>query len=221
MRILIVEDDSLLRDGIAVGLQMAGFSPDAVACCADAEAAMRGSDYEAVVLDVMLPDGSGLDFLAERRRMSDATPILLLTARDQIPDRIAGLDAGADDYLGKPFDLDELAARLRALLRRRAGRTSVLLQWEDVILDPASLSVSRAGRDVQLTRREFTILRALMERPGVVLGKAALEEVIYGWQEGAESNTVEVHVHNLRGKLGPGIVQTVRGIGYRVGGERP
>lgn len=221
MRILIVEDDPLLRDGLAVGLEMAGFSPDAVDCCADAEAAMRGSDYEAVVLDVMLPDGSGLDFLAQRRRLSDATPILLLTARDQISDRIAGLDAGADDYLGKPFDLDELAARLRALLRRRAGRTSVMLQWEDVVLDPASLSVTRAGRDVPLTRREFTILRALMERPGAVLGKASLEEVIYGWQEGAESNAVEVHVHNLRGKLGPGVVQTVRGIGYRVGAERP
>ncbi|HSP25228.1 MAG TPA: response regulator transcription factor [Saliniramus sp.] len=221
MRILIVEDDPILRDGLAVGLGLAGFSPDAVASCADADAAMRGSDYEALVLDVMLPDGSGLDFLAERRRRSDVTPILLLTARDRIPDRIAGLDAGADDYLGKPFDLDELAARLRALLRRRAGRASTTLQWHDVVLDPATLSVTRSGRDVPLTRREFTILRALLERPGAVLGRAALEEAIYGWQEGVESNTVEVHVHHLRGKLGPGVVQTVRGIGYRIGGERP
>ncbi len=220
MRVLIVEDDPILRDGLTVGLKLAGFSPDAVACCADADTAMRGSDYEAVVLDVMLPDGSGLDFLQQRRKADDPTPILLLTARDQVSDRIAGLDAGADDYLGKPFDLDELAARLRALLRRGAGRASATLHWEDLTLDPASLAVTRAGRTLSLTRREFTILRVLMERPGAVIGKAALEDAIYGWQEGVESNTVEVHVHNLRSKIGPGVVETVRGIGYRIGGER-
>lgn len=221
MRILVVEDDPILRDGLAVGLKLAGFSPDAVACIADADAAMRTFAYEAVVLDVMLPDGSGVDFLADRRRADDRTPILLLTARDQTGDRIAGLDAGADDYLGKPFDLDELAARLRALVRRNAGRAAATLQWRDIVLDPATLGVTRAGRAVSLTRREFTILRALMERPGAILAKPALEEAIYGWQEGVESNTVEVHVHHLRNKIGPGVVQTVRGIGYRIGGEQP
>jgi two-component system response regulator QseB len=221
MRVLIVEDDPILRDGLSVGLKLAGFSPDAVDCCTDADAAMRATDYEAVVLDVMLPDGSGLDFLAARRCDADLTPILLLTARDQIEDRIAGLDAGADDYLGKPFDLDELAARLRALLRRGAGRARATLHWGEIMLDPASISVTRGGKPIGLTRREFTILRALMERPGMVISKGALEEAIYGWQEGVESNTVEVHIHNLRSKIGPGVVQTVRGIGYRIGGEQP
>lgn len=221
MRILIVEDDPILRDGLTVGLRLAGFSPDAVSTCADADAALGASDYEAVVLDIMLPDGSGIDLLAQRRRQHDATPILLLTARDQIVDRIAGLDAGADDYLGKPFDLEELAARLRAILRRGSGRASATLQWQDVVLDPATFSVTRNLAPINLTRREFSILRTLMERPGAVIAKAALEEAIYGWQEGVESNAVEVHVHHLRSKLGPGIVQTVRGLGYRVGGEQP
>jgi two-component system, OmpR family, response regulator QseB len=220
MRILIVEDDPMLLDGLSVGLRLAGFIPDAVTTCADADAALRTSDYEAVVLDIMLPDGSGIDLLARRRRERDTTPILLLTARDQVGDRIAGLDAGADDYLGKPFDLDELAARLRAIQRRGSGRARSTLCWRDIVLDPAMLSVTRAEKPVALTRREFTILRLLMERPGAVIPRMALEEAIYGWQEGVESNAVEVHIHNLRGKLGSGIVQTVRGIGYRVGAEQ-
>lgn len=221
MRILIVEDDPTLRDGLTVGLRLAGFSPDAVSTCADADAALRASDYEAVVLDIMLPDGSGVDLLAQRRRERDATPIMLLTARDQVGDRIAGLDAGADDYMGKPFDLDELAARLRAIQRRGSGRASATLRWHDVVIDPATHSVTRDDRPVTLTRREFTILRLLMEHPGAVIARTALEEAIYGWQEGVESNAVEVHIHHLRAKLGPGIVHTVRGIGYRVGGEQP
>ncbi|HWK64350.1 MAG TPA: response regulator transcription factor [Rhizobiaceae bacterium] len=221
MRVLVVEDDPILSDGLSVGLRMAGFSPDAVGCIADAETAMRASAYEAVVLDVMLPDGSGIDFLATRRQANDRTPFLILTARDRIPERIEGLDAGADDYLGKPFDLDELAARLRALVRRNAGRATSALTWNDIVLDPATLAVSRAGKEIPLTRREFTILRALMERPGTVLTKPALEETIYGWQEGVESNAVEVHVHHLRSKIGHGVVQTVRGLGYRIGGELP
>jgi two-component system, OmpR family, response regulator QseB len=171
--------------------------------------------------DPILLDGSGIGLLAQRRRERDTTPILLLTARDQVGDRIAGLDAGADDYLGKPFDLDELAARLRAIQRRGSGRARSTLCWQDVVLDPAMLSVTRAEKPIALTRREFTILRLLMERPGAVIARTALEEAIYGWQEGVESNAVEVHIHNLRAKLGAGVVQTVRGIGYRVGGERP
>ncbi len=213
-----MKDDSILRDGLTVGLKLAGFNPDAVDCYADAEVAMRANAYEAVILDVMLPDGSGLDLLAARRQEADTTPVLLLTARDQVSDRIAGLDSGADDYLGKPFDLDEVAARLRALLRRRAGRASAQLCWQDIALDPASFTVTRGGKPVALTRREFALLRVLMERPGRVVSKSTLEEALYGWQEGVESNTVEVHVHNLRAKIGPDVVQTVRVLGYRVGG---
>lgn len=221
MRVLVVEDDEVLLNGLQVGLGLSGFSIETVSTCADAAAALHASSFDAVVLDLMLPDGSGLDVLGEMRGRDASEPVLLLTARDAVSDRIAGLDAGADDYLGKPFDLDELAARLRALIRRKGGRARSTLQWQDVILDPATLTVSRAGRAVTLTRREFTILRALMERPGAILAKSALEEAIYGWQEGVESNTVEVHVHNLRGKLGAGVVETVRGLGYRVGGEQP
>lgn len=221
MRVLVVEDDEVLLNGLQVGLGLSGFSIETVSTCADAAAALHASSFDAVVLDLMLPDGSGLDVLGEMRGRDASEPVLLLTARDAVSDRIAGLDAGADDYLGKPFDLDELAARLRALIRRKGGRARSTLQWQDVILDPATLTVSRAGRAVTLTRREFTILRALMERPGAILAKSALEEAIYGWQEGVESNAVEVHVHNLRGKLGAGVVETVRGLGYRVGGEQP
>jgi two-component system response regulator QseB len=133
-----------------------------------------------------------------------------------VSDRIAGLDAGADDYLGKPFDLDEVAARLRALLRRAGGHAAATLQWRDIVLDPASMGVTRGGESVQLSRREFSILRALVDRPGQILSKPQLEERLYGWQEGIESNAIEVHIHNLRAKLGPGIVETVRGVGYRL-----
>ncbi|WP_458759186.1 response regulator [Afipia sp. TerB] len=216
MRVLVVEDDAVLMDGLQAGLQMAGFTVEAVSSCADASAALDGSIFDAVVLDLMLPDGSGLDVLCQLRGRRSTIPVLLLTARDSVPDRIAGLDAGADDYLGKPFDLDELAARLRALARRAGGHATATLHWRDVVLDPASMSVSRGDEPVRLSRREFSILRALMDRPGQILSKAQLEERLYGWQEEIESNTIEVHVHHLRNKLGPGVVETVRGVGYRL-----
>ncbi len=143
-------------------------------------------------------------------------PVLLLTARDSVPDRIAGLDAGADDYLGKPFDLDEVGARLRAMVRRSGGHAAATLQWRDIVLDPASMGATRGGQPVRLSRREFSILRALIDRPGQILSRSQLEERLYGWQEEIESNAIEVHIHNLRAKLGPGIVETVRGVGYRM-----
>ncbi|WP_367718673.1 response regulator transcription factor [Nitratireductor sp. GISD-1A_MAKvit] len=216
MRLLVVEDDPLLLDGLTVGLGLAGFAVDAVASCEDAFAALDTQSYDGVVLDLMLPDGSGLDVLSSLRGRGDATPVLLLTARDQIPDRIAGLDAGADDYVGKPFDLDELAARVRAAVRRGKGRPSATLAWAGVTLDPASQTVARNGELVNLTRREFALLAALMERPASILSKPALEETIYGWQEEVESNAVEVHIHKLRSKLGAGFIRTVRGVGYRL-----
>jgi DNA-binding response OmpR family regulator len=166
----------------------------------------------------MLPDGSGLDILKTMRRGRDETPVLLLTARDQVPERIAGLDAGADDYVGKPFDLHELAARVRAVARRGAGRANALLEWRGVELDPAEMSVLRHGEPVRLTRREFSILRALMERPTATFSKSSLEEALYGWQEEVESNAVEVHIHHLRSKLGSDYIETVRGVGYRLAG---
>ena len=218
MRILVVEDDAILLDGLSVGLGLAGFTVDAVASCGDAEAALAVQNYNAVVLDLMLPDGSGLDILKSMRQARDETPVLLLTARDQVAERIAGLDAGADDYVGKPFDLHELAARVRAIARRGSGRASATLEWQGVELDPAEMSVQFKGAPLRLTRREFSILRTLMERPTATISKSSLEEALYGWQEEVESNAVEVHIHHLRSKLGSSFIETVRGVGYRLAG---
>ncbi|MEI4485215.1 response regulator [Frigidibacter sp. MR17.14] len=216
MRLLIVEDDPLLRDGLVVGLRLAGFSPEAVETCADATAALRDGKFEGMVLDLMLPDGSGLDLLASLRRLGSPLPVLVLTANDGTDQKVAGLDAGADDYLGKPFDLSELSARLRAILRRAEGRATPLIGWNGLVLDPARMDGRLGDRALRFSRHEFTILRALIERPGTILSKSDLEERLYGWQEDVESNTVEVHVHKLRNKLGAGFIETVRGVGYRL-----
>jgi len=217
MRILVVEDDPVLSDGLRAGLCMAGATLDIVESCADGRAALASSEFDALVLDLMLPDGSGLDLLADMRARGDRTPVLLLTALDETTDRIRGLDAGADDYLGKPFDLDELGARLRAISRRQNGRASPLLSCNGIILDPATMTAVAHGETVSLSRREFAVLHALMERPGVLRSRDALEARLYGWQEEIESNTVEVHIHKLRAKLGRQVIETVRGIGYRIG----
>lgn len=216
MRILVVEDDMLLLDGLKVGLGLHGFTVDAVASCSDAHAALATAEFDALVLDLMLPDGSGLDVLRELRRRQNVTPVLLLTAKDTVTDRIGGLDSGADDYLGKPFDLDEVAARLRAISRRAAGRATPVLTWNGIELDPGHRTVAVAGRPVSLSRREFSILEALMIHPGAVLSKDQLADRLYGWQEDVESNTVEVHIHHLRDKVGRDTIETVRGLGYRL-----
>jgi two-component system, OmpR family, response regulator QseB len=216
MRLLIVEDDPILSDGLAVGLGLSGFTCDAVGTLADARAALEDHDFSAVVLDIMLPDGAGTDLLAQMRAAGNRLPVLLLTARDRVRDRVEGLDAGADDYLGKPCDLDELAARLRAMLRRGQGRATATVAWRDLVLDPAAMTVTRGPEVLRLSRREFSILHALVERPGRILSRAQLEERLYGWQEDVESNAVEVHIHHLRAKLGRDAIQTVRGVGYRV-----
>ncbi len=221
MRVLIVEDDETLADGLSVGLRLQGFTPELVTNCADAREALAQGGFSAVVLDVMLPDGSGLDLLAGLRAGGDRVPVLLLTALDQVRDRIGGLDVGADDYLGKPFDLGEVNARLRAIIRRAEGRASALLEWNGLWLDPARMSGKMAGRELRFSRREFAVLRALIETPGVIVEKDRLEERLYGWQEGVESNAVEVHVHKLRAKLGAGFIETVRGVGYRLAAARP
>lgn len=219
MRILIVEDDDVLRDGLVVGLSLAGFTSEAVATRAEAEAALEAGGFSGMVLDLMLPDGSGLDLLARLRARGSTLPVLMLTARDRPHERVAGLDGGADDYLGKPFDLEELAARLRAILRRAEGRADGRIAWNGLVLDPAKMEGEIDGEVQTFSPKEFAILRALLERPGAVLGKSALEERLYGWQEGVESNTVEVHIHRLRAKLGAGFIETVRGAGYRLAPE--
>ncbi|WP_262271486.1 response regulator [Microvirga yunnanensis] len=216
MRILVVDDDEVLLDGLRVGLGLHGYMVDGMACCGDARTALETAEFDAVVLDLMLPDGSGLDVLRELRRRHDTTPVLLLTARDTVADRISGLDSGADDYLGKPFDLDEVAARLRAIARRASGRAAPVMAWNGIVLDPGRRTVEVDGRAVGLSRREFAILEALMARPGAVLSKDQLADRLYGWQDDVESNAVEVHVHHLRAKIGRDAVETVRGLGYRL-----
>jgi len=216
MRILVVEDDAMLLDGLKVGLGLHGFTVDAVASCGDARAALATAEFDAVVLDLMLPDGSGLNILRDLRRRQNATPVLLLTAKDTVADRIGGLDTGADDYLGKPFDLDEVAARLRAISRRASGRATPTLAWNGIELDPGRRTVEVDGTPVSLSRREFSILEALMRHPGTVLSKDQLADRLYGWEEDVESNAVEVHVHHLRVKIGRDAIETVRGLGYRL-----
>ncbi|WP_439543465.1 response regulator [Hyphomicrobium sp.] len=215
MRVLVVEDDAVLQNGLTVGLGIHGISADAVGTCADALAALATTTFDGVVLDVMLPDGSGFDVLRELRQRNDTVPVLLLTARDSVADRIRGLDDGADDYLGKPFDLDEVAARLRALRRRAVGRATPVIVWHDIELDAERRSATKSGQVLNLSRREFAILLALVERPGIIHSKGDLETSLYGWQEEIESNAVEVHIHHLRAKIGRDRIETVRGVGYR------
>lgn len=216
MKILLVEDDRLLGDGIRAGLRQAGFAVDWVQDGRAAELALAGETYDAVVLDLGLPRLSGMEVLARARAARNAVPVLVLTARDTVPDRIAGLDAGADDYLVKPFDLGELQARLRALIRRGRSQAEPLLEHGALRLDPAARSVSWEGRPVALSAREFAVLHALLANAGRVLSKAQLEEKLYGWGEEIESNAVEVFVHHLRRKLAPELIRTVRGVGYMI-----
>ncbi len=216
MRILLVEDDRLLGDGIRAGLLQAGFAVDWAQDGRAAELALAGEAYDAVVLDLGLPRLSGMEVLARLRAARNAVPVLILTARDTVPDRIAGLDAGADDYLVKPFDLGELQARLRALIRRAGSQAEPVLSHGELRLDPAARSVSWQSRPVELSAREFAVLHALLLNAGRVLSKSQLEEKLYGWGEEIESNAVEVFVHHLRRKLSPELIRTVRGVGYMI-----
>jgi two-component system OmpR family response regulator/two-component system response regulator QseB len=214
MRILLAEDDPLLGDGLKAGLRQLGFQVDWVRDGEAAERELRAQSYEAAVLDLGLPRKDGLDVLAAIRRSGVAVPVLVLTARDAVPDRIRGLNIGADDYVVKPVDLHELAARLRALVRRSHGRPQERLTAQNVVLEPAARAVHKAGTPVSLSTREFDLLQALMLHAGQVLSREQLEQHLYSWGQEVESNAVEVHIHNLRRKLGAGLVQTVRGVGY-------
>ncbi|RZI44532.1 response regulator [Herbaspirillum sp. HC18] len=214
MRILLAEDDPLLGDGLRAGLRQLGFQVDWVRDGQAAEHELRGEPYAAAVLDLGLPRKDGLDVLAAVRRAHVSIPVLVLTARDAVPDRIRGLDVGADDYVIKPVDLHELAARLRALVRRAHGQPQEVLRAQDIALDPASRTASKSGEPVALSTREFDLLHALMLNAGQVLSREQLEQHLYSWGQEVESNAVEVHVHNLRRKLGSGLIRTVRGVGY-------
>jgi two-component system response regulator QseB len=216
MRLLLVEDDTMIGDSIRQGLRQDGFAVDWVQDGEAAELALRTTEYALILLDLGLPQKSGLEVLRTLRRTGNPIPVLILTARDAVADRVRGLDDGADDYLVKPFALDELAARIRALLRRHSGRADPLITYGDLILNPATHQVTWRGQDVALSGREFAVLQALLERPGAVLSRVQLEERLYGWEEEVASNAVEVHIHHLRHKLDPALIRTIRGVGYMV-----
>ena len=216
MRVLLVEDDPMIGKSVQQGLRQDGYAVDWLRDGEAAELALATTPYEMLLLDLGLPRGSGLELLARLRGSDNRIPVLVITARDSVADRIAGLDTGADDYLVKPFDLDELAARMRAVVRRHAGRADPVIVLGDLRMNPATHELTRSGQPVPLSAREFALLQALLEQPGVPLSRARLEERIYGWGEEIESNAVEVHIHSLRRKLGAERIRNIRGVGYLV-----
>jgi two-component system OmpR family response regulator/two-component system response regulator QseB len=222
MRLLLVEDDRMIGDSLRQALRLEGHAVDWVYDLAAARASVDTEHFDLVLLDLGLPPApgavvqptAGLVLLQALRARGDATPVIVLTARDALGERVSGLDAGADDYLVKPFELDELLARMRAVVRRHAGRAAPALEYGGLRLDPATREVTLEGRPVLLSAREFAVLEALMQRPGAVLSRAQLEDRLYGWGGAVESNAVSVYVHQLRKKLGPGVIQSMRGVGY-------
>ena len=216
MRILLAEDDELLGSGLRAGLGQRGFQVDWVRDGQVAERELLSQQHQAAILDIGLPRQDGLAVLKTVRARGVDTPVLVLTARDAVAHRIEGLNLGADDYVVKPVDLDELAARLHALVRRAHGKTQAKLQWRDVVMDPSARKVSRGGEDISLSTREFDLLQALLLNAGRVLSRAQLEQHLYSWGYEVESNTIEVHIHHLRRKMGAGLIDTVRGVGYIV-----
>jgi two-component system response regulator QseB len=216
MRVLLVEDDAMIGESVRRGLRQDGLAVDWVRDGASAETALVTESYDVLLLDLGLPRKSGLEVLTRLRARGASLPVIIVTARDAIEDRVAGLDAGADDYLVKPFNLDELSARVRALQRRHAGRPEPTMTIGEIEINPATHAVTRGGTAVTLSAREFALLSALAERPGAVLSRAQLEERLYGWGEEVGSNTIEVYIHALRKKLGSELIHTVRGVGYTI-----
>ena len=214
MRLLLVEDDAMIGESVRLGLRQDNFVVDWVQDGKAAELALSNDNYALMLLDLGLPKKTGLEVLRNLRANKNSLPVLIITARDAVANRIEGLDSGADDYLVKPFDLDELSARVRALLRRQSGRVESLLRCGDLSLNPVTHQAMVADKEIILSAKEFALLHALMERPGATLSRAQLEEKIYGWEDEVESNAVEVHIYNLRKKLGSDRVRNVRGVGY-------
>jgi two-component system OmpR family response regulator/two-component system response regulator QseB len=217
MRVLLVEDDRMIGESIRAALKQDGSAVDWVRDGRSAESTLATEQFDLVLLDLGLPQRDGLEILRAMRLRHDQTPVIVLTARDALQDRVAGLDAGADDYLVKPFELEELAARIRAVTRRKSGRAEPAIEVGDVRLDPSMRQVTRGGEPVVLSAREYAVLEALMSRPGAILSRAQLEDRLYGWGDAIESNAVSVYVHQLRRKLGSDFIRNVRGVGYYVG----
>lgn len=220
MRILVIEDDVLLGDAIQAGLKQAGYAVDWMKDGVSADQALGTEPYAAAILDLGLPRMSGIEVLRRLRSRNLPIPVLILTAMDTVEDRIQGLDAGADDYLVKPFDMGELAARLRALLRRSSGKAAPALQAAGVELDPATHAVTYQAQVIDLPAKEFAVLHALMLNAGRVLSRAQIEEQLYSWGEEVESNAVEVYIHHLRRKLFSGLIETIRGVGYLIPADK-
>jgi two-component system response regulator QseB len=216
MRLLLVEDDTMIGEAVATGLKRDGFAVDWVRDGKAADHALKVETFDLLLLDLGLPHLSGLDVLKALRARGQSLPVLILTARDAVTDKVQGLDAGADDYVVKPFDLTELSARIRALLRRQAGRAEPVIEHGGVSLNPVTHQVLHDGKEIALSSREFALLEALLDRPGAILSRSQLEQRLYGWGEEVESNAVEVHIHSLRKKLGTDYIRNVRGVGYRV-----
>lgn len=216
MRLLLVEDDELLGDAVKAGLTHFGYVVDWLKDGEAARAAVKSESFELIILDLGLPRLSGLSFLQYIRQDGNTTPVIILTARETVEDRVKGLDSGADDYMTKPFDLDELSARVRALVRRSQGRADALLQYRNISLDPAAHSVYIDDVLINVPRREFALLQKLLENSGQVLSREQLMQSIYGWDEDVDSNALEVHIHNLRKKLNANFIRTIRGVGYMV-----
>jgi two-component system response regulator QseB len=217
MRILLVEDDRMIGESIRTALRQDGSAVDWVRDGNSASTTLATEEFDLVLLDLGLPQRDGLEILRALRGRRDQTPVIIVTARDAVQDRVAGLDAGADDYLVKPFELEELAARIRAVTRRKAGRAEPAVEIGDIRLDPSMRQVTRGGEPVVLSAREYAVLEALMARPGAVLSRAQLEDRLYGWGDAIESNAVSVYIHQLRRKLGSDFIRNVRGVGYYVG----
>jgi len=220
MRLLLVEDDRMIGESLRNALRGCGYAVDWVRDGRAADGTLATERFDLVLLDLGLPQRDGMDVLQALRARGDRTPVVVLTARDSLASRVRGLDAGADDYLVKPFELDELLARMRAVLRRHSGRAEPAIEVGGVSLDPATRTVSRDGVPLALSAREYAVLEALMLRPGAILSRAQLEDRLYGWGEELESNAISVYVHQLRRKLGEGFIHTVRGVGYYVGAPR-
>ena len=220
MRLLLVEDDRMIGESLRNALRQSGYAVDWVRDGRAADGTLATERFDLVLLDLGLPQRDGMEVLQAMRARGDRTPVVVLTARDALASRVQGLDTGADDYVVKPFELDELLARMRAVVRRHSGRAEPAIEVGNVVLDPSTRQVTRDGIPLALSAREYAVLEALMLRPGAILSRAQLEDRLYGWGEELESNAISVYVHQLRRKLGEGLIHTVRGIGYYVGAPK-